>query len=122
MPNKKLTEADVIRQYKKEMGYGSDIETAESLKVSRAKLSHWLRSIHYPDLKWLLDTAREFRGQPQSKLAVELLKRRGFEHLVPCVCEFEIGDHGFCPRHGDPLVVILDETDAKKLLEKVKVT
>lgn len=96
------TEADILRAYQAEQEFQTDTAFADALLVTRGKMSNWLNHVHYPDLPWLLQTARLFAGKWQSDLAVDILRRRGNEDDIPCVCTDAIGDNGPCPKHSDP--------------------
>ena len=95
----RFTEAEIFEAYRI-ANQLSDTEFARELQVSKGRLSHWMNARHYPPLEWLTVTAREFTGKWQSDLAVYILRKRGNEDDIPCVCEDVIGDNGPCPKHG----------------------
>lgn len=76
---------------------------AEDLGVSRQQLHNWLVGADI-SLQWLSERAVDWVGEWRGKLMVELLRSYG-EHLVPCVCQTEIGDCGPCPKHGSGVKV-----------------
>ena len=118
MPKREATEADILRKYQRMQEFQTDTAFADALTVSRQKMSSWLKGFHYPEFGWLVQIARLFAGSWQSDLAVELLRRRGNEEDIPCICSEEIGDNGPCPKpkHGGQQLAISDEQKVETIV------
>ena len=95
----KLTEPEIMGAYKAAERIETDAQFARELMVSRQRMGQWLVGTHAPDKDWLQLTALVFNGKWQSQMAVDLLKHRGLEDDVPCICLEVIGDNGHCPKH-----------------------
>ena len=92
------TESDVFEAFRAEHEL-NDTDFAYALAISKGRWSNWKAMRHYAPREWLIQTARVFSGAWQSELAADLLRRRGFEDDIPCVCLELIGDNGPCPKH-----------------------
>ena len=89
-------QAAILEKYRKAMKL-SLTEFAKVLKTSRQSYYLWLDGTEIKQ-ETLSNMAVNERGQLVGELAVELLKARNSP--LPCVCETQVMDHGFCPRHS----------------------
>lgn len=102
MPRSKLTtEADVFMAYQAAQRL-DDSEFARQIGSYRQQYWQWKNRVHYVQRDWLIKTARTFAGSWQSDMAVDILRRRGEDEAIPCVCLEQVGDNGPCPRHPTP--------------------
>ena len=96
------TQAQILEKYRKAMKLSLS-DFAKVLKTSRQSYYLWLDVTEIKQ-ETLSNWAIRERGQLVGEMAVELLKAR--KSPLPCVCETQVMDHGFCPRHSNVIFTV----------------
>jgi hypothetical protein len=92
----------ILEKYRMALGM-SLTDFVQELKTSRQSYYSWLDGAEIKQ-ETLNEWAITYRGKWIGELAVEILRAR--KSPLPCVCETQIMDHGFCPKHSNVIFTV----------------